>query len=77
MLHKIIQYFLDNIVITLSVFLALIILSIFSIFTTSMDALPDLSENQVVVMTRWPGQTPTNIENQVSYPITVGMQGLA
>jgi Cu(I)/Ag(I) efflux system membrane protein CusA/SilA len=53
------------------------LLSIVAIYKTPIDALPDLSENQVVVMTRWPGQTPTNVENQVTYPITIGMQWLA
>ncbi|MCF7847115.1 MAG: CusA/CzcA family heavy metal efflux RND transporter [Candidatus Gracilibacteria bacterium] len=43
---------------------------------TPVDAIPDLSENQVIVMTSWPGQSPQNIENQITYPITVGMQGL-
>ena len=56
------------------VFGVITILSIVAVYNTPIDALPDLSENQVVVMTRWSGQTPTNVENQVTYPITIGMQ---
>jgi Cu(I)/Ag(I) efflux system membrane protein CusA/SilA len=77
MLNKLIKYCIDNGFITLVVFGVITLLSIVAIYKTPIDALPDLSENQVVVMTRWPGQTPTNVENQVTYPITIGMQWLA
>jgi len=76
-LNKFIKYCIDNPFITGVVFMVLSIISVISIYNTPIDALPDLSENQVVVMTRWPGQTPTNIEDQVTYPITIGMQWLA
>jgi len=59
------------------IFGVITLLSIVAIIKTPIDALPDLSENQVVVMTRWPGQTPTNVENQVTYPMTIAMQWLA
>ena len=77
MLNKLIKYCIDNAFITLVVFWVITLLSIVAIYKTPIDALPDLSENQVVVMTRWPGQTPTNVENQVTYPITIWMQWLA
>ncbi|MEK7591219.1 MAG: CusA/CzcA family heavy metal efflux RND transporter, partial [Patescibacteria group bacterium] len=41
------------------------------------DAIPDLSENQVIIMTEWMWQTPKNVEDQLTYPLTVSMQGLA
>lgn len=44
---------------------------------TPVDAIPDLSENQVIIMTEWTGQNPRNIEDQITYPLTVSMQGLA
>lgn len=47
-----------------------------ALYDTPVDAIPDLSENQVIVMTQWSGQSPKNIEDQITYPITVGMQGL-
>jgi Cu(I)/Ag(I) efflux system membrane protein CusA/SilA len=74
MLNKLINYFINNAFITLIIFITISIISVVAINKTPIDALPDLSENQVVVMTRWPGQTPTNIEDQVTYPITIGMQ---
>lgn len=77
MLNKLIKYCIDNAFITLVIFGVIILLSIVAVYKTPIDALPDLSENQVVVMTRWAGQTPSNVESQVTYPITIGMQWLA
>lgn len=77
MLNKLIKYFINNAFITVIIFIVVSIISVIAIYKTPIDALPDLSENQVVVMTKWPWQTPTNIEDQVTYPITIGMQWLA
>lgn len=76
MLNKTIKYFIDNPFITVVTFIVITILSVLSIYKTPIDALPDLSENQVIVMTMWPWQTPNNIEDQVTYPITLWMQWL-
>lgn len=62
---------------TLVVFLCLTILGVILLYRTPVDALPDLSENQVIIMTEWMGQSPKNVEDQVTYPLTVSMQGLA
>src|SRR5437588_5735526 len=43
---------------------------------TPVDAIPDLSENQVIVVTEWKGHGPREIEDQVTYPITLGLRGL-
>lgn len=77
MLNKILKYFIENRFITVIIFIVLSIISVISLYKTPIDALPDLSENQVVVMTPWAWQTPKNIEDQVTYPITIGMQWLA
>jgi Cu(I)/Ag(I) efflux system membrane protein CusA/SilA len=44
--------------------------------TTPIDAIPDLSDNQVIVFTDWPGRSPQEIEDQITYPLTVSLQGL-
>lgn len=77
MLNKCIKYCIDNILITLVLFGVIGALSTVALFHTPIDALPDLSENQVIVMTPWPGQTPNNIEDQITYPLTTAMQSLA
>lgn len=47
-----------------------------SAYRTPVDAIPDLSENQVIVFTEWPGHGPREVEDQVSYPLTLELQGL-
>src|SRR6188474_842772 len=44
---------------------------------TPIDAIPDLSDNQVIVFTEWTGHSPQEVEDQVTYPLTVNLQGLA
>lgn len=47
------------------------------VFRTPVDAIPDLSENQVIVFADWPGRSPQEVEDQVTYPLSVNLQGLA
>lgn len=78
MINELIKKALENIFLTLTSFIIIIWFWFYIIFfKTSIDALPDLSENQVVVMTTWPGQSPMNVENQITYPLTVWLQWLA
>ena len=61
------------------VVLAAFLLAVWGIraaFRTPVDAIPDLSENQVIVFTEWPGHGPREIEDQVSYPLTLELKGL-
>ena len=44
-----------------------------SMLRTPLDALPDLSDTQVIIRTNWPGQAPQIVENQVTYPLTTTM----
>src|SRR6188768_3425261 len=48
-----------------------------SIFRTPVDAIPDLSENQVIVFADWAGRSPEEVEDQITYPLSVNLQGLA
>ena len=41
-----------------------------------VDAIPNLGENQQIVFTRWPGRSPQDVEDQVTYPLTVALQGI-
>ncbi|MEZ4472962.1 MAG: hypothetical protein R3F60_19695 [bacterium] len=41
-----------------------------------VDAIPDIGENQQIVFTRWPGRSPRDVEDQVTYPLTVALLGL-
>ena len=48
-----------------------------AVAATPIDAIPDLTDNQVIVFTDWTGQSPQEVEDQITYPLTVSLQGLA
>jgi len=50
---------------------------IYALHSASIDALPDLSENQVIVYADWPGRSPREVEDQITYPLSVHLQGMA
>ena len=50
--------------------LALAVAGLWAVARTPLDALPDLSDTQVIIRTQWPGQTPRIVEDQVTYPLT-------
>lgn len=77
MINTLITKALDNRFVTLLAFTVIAIGGVISMMRTPVDAIPDLSENQVIIMTEWTGQNPRNIEDQITYPLTVSMQGLA
>jgi len=49
---------------------------VWSVITTPVDAIPDLSENQVIVYTEWMGRNPQIIEDQITYPLVSNLQGV-
>ncbi|EQC52444.1 heavy metal efflux pump, CzcA family [Bacteriovorax sp. DB6_IX] len=61
-------------VVLIFVFIAL--LSVFSVRTARIDAIPDIGENQQIVFTEWAGRSPKDIEEQVTYPLSVMLQGI-
>jgi Cu(I)/Ag(I) efflux system membrane protein CusA/SilA len=73
MLEKIIEYSVKNrfIIILFTVFL--FCWGIYSLATTPLDAIPDLSDVQVIVYTKYPGQAPQVVEDQITYPLTTAM----
>ncbi len=75
-MNALLKYLLGNRFLTALLFLILSGMGIWAIKNTPVDALPDLSENQVIVVTQWSGQSPQNIEDQITYPLTTAMQSL-
>src|SRR5215218_2958474 len=57
--------------------LLLIALGVRAVYTTPVDAIPDLTENQVLIYADWMGRSPQEVEDQVTYPLSTGLQGLA
>ena len=77
MIHRLIELSLRNRLIVIGLFLALAGWGWWALRATPIDAIPDLSDNQVIVFTDWPGHSPQEVEDQVTYPLTVNLQGLA
>jgi Cu(I)/Ag(I) efflux system membrane protein CusA/SilA len=77
MINRLIIAALNNRLVTMLIFSCIAVGGTIAMVNTPVDAIPDLSENQVIIMTEWTGQTPRNIEDQITYPLTVSMQGLA
>ena len=76
MVQKFIELSLRNRYIILGLAAALFIWGIFSIRKNPIDAIPDLSENQVIVFTEWSGRGPQIMEDQVTYPLVSNLQGI-
>ncbi len=77
MIEKIIEFSIRNRFIVIAATLAMVAWGIHAVAHTPIDAIPDLSENQVIVFTDWMGRSPREIEDQVTYPLSVNLQGLA
>lgn len=76
MIEKIIQWSADNRFVVILIYIIVIGFGIYSVVNLPVDAIPDLSENQVIIFTEWMGRSPQIIEDQVTFPIVSGLQGL-
>ena len=77
MIARLIQGSLHHRFLVISGFLALCAWGLVAINRVPIDAIPDLSENQVIVYADWPGRSPQEVEDQITYPLSVSLQGLA
>jgi len=76
MIRSVIQWSISNRFLVLLATLLLVAAGIFSISRTPVDAIPDLSDVQVMIKTSYPGQAPQVVEDQVTYPLTSAMQAV-
>ena len=87
MLNNIIKYFLENKLVTVLILITIVAWGIatspFNWDTgflpkdpVPVDAIPDIGENQQIVFTQWPGRSPQDIEDQISYPMTTYLLGI-
>nr|WP_315234302.1 efflux RND transporter permease subunit [uncultured Flavobacterium sp.] len=76
MVEKLISFSLKNRFIVLLVSACLLAWGIYSVQQNPIDAIPDLSENQVIVFTEWMGRSPQVIEAQITYPLVSNLQGI-
>jgi CzcA family heavy metal efflux pump len=76
MVRKIITLALRNRIVVLLFSAGLFGYGLYSISNNPIDAIPDLSENQVIVFTEWMGRSPQVIEDQITYPLVSNLQGI-
>lgn len=76
MIHNIISWSLKNRFIVLALAIGLFVWGAFAVKKSPIDAIPDLSENQVIVFSEWMGRSPQLIEDQITYPLVTNLQGL-
>ncbi len=77
MIEALITWSLKNRLSVVAGTLILTALGLRALYLTPVDALPDLSENQVTVYADWPGRSPQEVEDQITHPLTASLEGLA
>jgi copper/silver efflux system protein len=77
MIHRLIEFCLNNRGLVVVLYIGLAAWGYWALLHTPIDAIPDLSDNQVIVFTDWPGRSPQEVEDQVTYPLVTNLQGLA
>src|SRR5438309_3573890 len=77
MIERIIEWSIRNRFLVLILAAGLAVCGIYAVLNTPVDAIPDLSENQVIVFTDWMGRSPREIEDQITYPLSRKLEGLA
>ena len=73
MINWLIDWSLKNRVIVIAIYIALSIGGYYALVNTPIDAIPDLSDNQVIVFTDWTGRSPQEVEDQVTYPLVTSL----
>lgn len=76
MIERIIDYCARNRFIVILAYLLIAGWGIWAVAHTPLDAIPDLSENQVIVFTEWMGRSPNLVEDQVTFPLVTALQGV-
>jgi copper/silver efflux system protein len=76
MIDRLIEVSLRNRFLVVALWLGIAAWGLWAMLRAPIDAIPDLSDNQVIVFTDWSGRSPQEVEDQVTYPLTVNLQGL-
>lgn len=76
MIDRLIELSLRNRFLVITLWIGIAAWGLWAMLRAPIDAIPDLSDNQVIVFTDWSGRSPQEVEDQVTYPLTVNLQGL-
>ncbi len=77
MISSIVEFCVRERLVVFLVTLVAIVFGWYSYREVPIDAIPNISENQVIVLTEWPGRSPKDIEDQITYPLSVALQSVA
>ena len=75
MVNAIIRWCLNNTLLVILAMLGLAAAGWYAMRNIPIDAIPDIGEKQVIVVAEWPGRSPQDVDDQVTYPLTVALQG--
>ncbi len=75
MVNAVIRWCLNNTLLVLLAMGAIIGGGWYAMMNIPVDAIPDIGEKQVIVVAEWPGRSPQDVDDQVTYPLTVALQG--
>ncbi|HET6879400.1 MAG TPA: efflux RND transporter permease subunit [Pirellulales bacterium] len=76
MIDRIIELSIRHRTVVIAAAMVLALAGVYAVYHTPMDAIPDVSEDQVMVFAEWPGHSPRELEDQVTYPLSTSLQGL-
>src|SRR5260221_9225057 len=76
MIDRLIELSLRNKFLVVMLWIGIAGWGLWAMLRAPIDAIPDLSDNQVIVFTDWSGRSPQEVEDQITYPLTVNLQGL-
>ena len=75
-MKKLIELSIQYRILVVTSFVFIGFVSIFSVRTSNIDFIPDIGENQQIVFTDWPGRSPKDIDEQITYPLSILLQGI-
>jgi copper/silver efflux system protein len=75
MVNALIRWCLKNTFLVLIAIGALLVGGWYALVNTPVDAIPDIGEKQVIVFADWPGRSPQDVDDQVTYPLTIALEG--
>lgn len=76
MIDRLIEISLRNRFLVVALWIGVAAWGLWAMLRAPVDAIPDLSDNQVIVFTDWQGRSPQEVEDQITYPLTTSLQGL-
>jgi len=76
MIYSIVKFCIQERLVVILVGLLVVAMGWFSVNSVPLDAIPNVGDNQVIVLADWPGQSPKDVEDQLTYPLSVALQSV-